>query len=133
MNKKEGKSELDIILEFMFNKYIDGIHSYFDFVNLVENQTIMTITENGEHLLPQIEESPQSIKGFADSDAILSAVESRTSSAVRIERDENFESSISGIYPVGEGSGYAWGITTSAIDGIKAAEKIIEKYKSLCK
>ena len=84
-----------------------------------------------ESLKEAIEAFDKKIKGFADSDAILSAVESKTSSAVRIERDENFESSISGIYPTGEGSGYSGGITTSAIDGIKAAEKIIEKYKSL--
>ena len=68
------------------------------------------------------------IKGFAQDDAILSAVESRTSSAIRIVRDENFETKIKGIYPIGEGSGYSGGITTSAIDGIKAAEKIINKY-----
>ncbi len=68
------------------------------------------------------------IKGFAQDDAILSAVESRTSSAIRIVRDENFETKIKGVYPIGEGSGYSGGITTSAIDGIKAAEKIINKY-----
>ena len=68
------------------------------------------------------------IKGFANPDTILAGVESRTSSAVRINRNEEFVSSILGIYPAGEGAGYSGGITTSAIDGIKTAEKIIERY-----
>lgn len=68
------------------------------------------------------------IKGFDKGDTILFGVESRTSSPIRIIRDENFISSIEGIYPCGEGCGYAGGITSSAIDGIKVSEKIIEKY-----
>ena len=68
------------------------------------------------------------IEGFDDNDAIISAVESRTSSPVRIFRDDNCESIISGIYPSGEGCGYAGGITTSAMDGIWVAEAIIERY-----
>ena len=68
------------------------------------------------------------IKGFDKGDTILFGVESRTSSPIRIVRDENFISSIEGIYPCGEGCGYAGGITSSAIDGIKVSEKIIEKY-----
>lgn len=68
------------------------------------------------------------IKGFDKGDTILFGVESRTSSPIRIVRDENFISSIEGIYPCGEGCGYAGGITSSAIDGIKVSERIIEKY-----
>lgn len=68
------------------------------------------------------------IKGFNDYDSLISAVESRTSSPVRIIRDENMESNIKGVYPCGEGAGYAGGITSSAIDGIKAAHAIIQKY-----
>lgn len=67
------------------------------------------------------------IKGFADKDAILTGVETRSSSPVRILRDENLESNIKGIYPCGEGAGYAGGIMTAAIDGIKCAIKILEK------
>lgn len=65
------------------------------------------------------------IKGFSDSDAILSGVESRTSSPIKILRNSNFSSNIEGIYPSGEGAGYAGGIQTSAIDGIKVAEEIL--------
>ena len=70
------------------------------------------------------------IEGYDRWDAILSGIESRTSSPVRIIRNESFSSSISGIYPTGEGAGYAGGITTAAIDGIKVAEKIAQIYKS---
>ncbi|MCI6648558.1 MAG: FAD-dependent oxidoreductase [Lachnospiraceae bacterium] len=65
------------------------------------------------------------IHGFARYDAILSGVESRTSSPVRIPRDDTFQSSIHGLYPCGEGAGYAGGITSAAIDGIKVAEAVI--------
>ena len=70
------------------------------------------------------------INGFDTDDAILAAIETRTSSPVRILRDDNLESNIKGIYPIGEGSGYSGGITTSAIDGIKIFEQIIKKYKN---
>ena len=65
------------------------------------------------------------IHGFARYDAILSGVESRTSSPVRIPRDETFQSSVRGLFPCGEGAGYAGGITSAAIDGIKVAEAVI--------
>ncbi len=70
------------------------------------------------------------IKGFDNEDTILAAVESRTSSPVRILRDENMEASCKGIFPCGEGAGYAGGITTSAMDGIKVAEQLIKTYKN---
>jgi len=69
------------------------------------------------------------IKGFDDPDAIFTGVETRSSSVVRIERDrESLESNISGVFPAGEGAGYAGGIVSSAIDGMKVAEVVIEKY-----
>lgn len=68
------------------------------------------------------------MKCFGDTNAILTAPETRTSSPVRITRNENMESvSISGLYPCGEGAGYAGGIMSAAVDGIKCALKIIEK------
>lgn len=69
------------------------------------------------------------IKGYDDPSAILSAIETRTSSPIRICRDDNFESNIKGIYPCGEGAGFAGGITTAAMDGIKIAEEIAKKYQ----
>lgn len=68
------------------------------------------------------------ITGFADPGAILTGIETRSSSPVKIYRDENFESNIKGLYPIGEGAGYSGGIVSSAIDGLAIAEKIIAKY-----
>ncbi len=65
------------------------------------------------------------IHGFARPDAVLSGVESRTSSPVRVLRDENMESGVEGVYPCGEGAGYAGGITSAAMDGMKVAEAIL--------
>ena len=70
----------------------------------------------------------QKIKGFDAPDVLVAGVESRTSSPVRIERDDMGNSNILGIYPCGEGAGYAGGITSAAVDGIKVAENIILKY-----
>ena len=70
------------------------------------------------------------IPGFSREDALLLGVESRTSSPVRIERNnDTLESSIHGIYPCGEGAGYAGGIMSAAMDGIKVAEAIALKFK----
>lgn len=69
------------------------------------------------------------IHGFARNDAILSGVESRSSSPVRIVRDDALQSNIRGLYPCGEGAGYAGGITSAAMDGIKIAERIAMTYK----
>lgn len=70
------------------------------------------------------------IHGFADDDALLSGVESRTSSPIRITRNDKMTSSVGGLYPCGEGAGYAGGITSAAMDGMKAAEIIAKTYKS---
>ena len=70
------------------------------------------------------------IKGFDRDDTILAAMESRTSSPIRIIRDEQFMSNIKGLYPCGEGAGYAGGITTSAMDGLKVAEMIMTIYNN---
>lgn len=69
------------------------------------------------------------LKGFDNGDAVLTAVESRSSSPIRILRNnETLESvGVKGLYPCGEGAGYAGGIISAAVDGIKCAEKLIEK------
>lgn len=67
------------------------------------------------------------INGFADKSAVLTAPETRSSSPVKVLRDENLISlSVKGIYPCGEGAGYAGGIVSAAVDGILVAEKIID-------
>jgi uncharacterized FAD-dependent dehydrogenase len=64
--------------------------------------------------------------GFNYPDALLTGVETRSSSPVRIARDENYEAiGIKGLYPCGEGAGYAGGIVSAAVDGILCAERIL--------
>lgn len=70
----------------------------------------------------------QKIRGFAADDVIISGVETRTSSPVRILRDERFQSNWNGIYPGGEGAGYAGGIMSAAMDGIRLFEEITKIY-----
>ncbi len=71
------------------------------------------------------------IRGFDRPDAILSGIESRSSSPVRIVRDEKYVSNIDGIYPCGEGCGYAGGITSASMDGMRCAEAIIKRFRKL--
>lgn len=66
------------------------------------------------------------LSGFANPDSILTGVETRSSSPVRILRNENLVSNISGLYPCGEGAGYAGGIMSAAVDGIKCAIAVLE-------
>ncbi|MCM1500545.1 MAG: FAD-dependent oxidoreductase [Clostridium sp.] len=81
-----------------------------------------------EGIVEGIEEFEQKISGFADEDTVISGIESRTSSPIRIERDKDFVSTVKGLYPCGEGAGYAGGIMSAAIDGMKTAEAVIRKY-----
>ncbi len=78
--------------------------------------------------LEGMEQFARQIHGFDDKDTILSGIESRTSSPIRVSRNEFFESCISGLYPCGEGAGYAGGIMSAAMDGMKVAEAIAKKY-----
>lgn len=75
-----------------------------------------------------MEQFGRQIPGFNREDTLLSGVESRTSSPVRILREEDLQSKIKGLYPCGEGAGYAGGITSAAMDGIRVAEAIAARY-----
>ena len=81
-----------------------------------------------ESLTEGIQIFDHKLPGYARYDAVISGVESRTSSPVRLIRDQSLQSEIRGIYPCGEGAGYAGGITSAAMDGIKAAEMIASVY-----
>lgn len=84
-----------------------------------------------DDIIEGIQVFDKKIKGYGNEEIILSAVESRTSSPVRILRDDTLESNVKGIYPCGEGAGYAGGITSAAIDGIRIYEAIANKYKPI--
>ncbi len=88
----------------------------------LHNVLPVKITRAIAEALPQLD---RNLKGFADSDAVLTAPETRSSSPVRILRDETRMGSIQGFYPAGEGAGYAGGIMSAAIDGMLSAEALI--------
>ncbi|MDZ4385160.1 MAG: hypothetical protein U0944_01950, partial [Candidatus Moranbacteria bacterium] len=85
-----------------------------------------------EYVLTSLREAlpilDRKVKGFAHPEAVLTGVETRSSAPVKIVRGENFQSNIAGIYPAGEGAGYAGGIVSAAIDGLLVAEAIVGKY-----
>lgn len=81
-----------------------------------------------ETLQLSIPQFAKKIPGFDREDSILSGVETRTSSPVRITRNEELESNRKGLYPCGEGAGYAGGITSAAMDGLRVYEAIIKRY-----
>lgn len=82
------------------------------------NRAFIEGMEHFDHIIP----------GFAASNVWMAGVESRTSSPVRIERDETLQSAVRGLYPCGEGAGYAGGITSAAMDGLRVAEEIAKEY-----
>lgn len=89
-------------------------------------------SEIGDSIEKGICAMDRKIHGFADKDVLLSGVESRTSSPVRIPRTEHFVSdAVSWLYPCGEGAGYAGGITSAAMDGLKTAEAIIKRFTEI--
>ena len=133
---KNYKAPVQLFGDFVNNKistelgkvkpsYLAG----YKFANLNENfpQYINDSLKEGINLMDR------KIKGFASYDAVLSGVESRSSSPVKIPRNEKFFSNIEGLMPCGEGAGYAGGIMSAAVDGIKCAEYVIGYYQMICK
>ena len=106
----------------MFTSAVKGHHSFAPLHRLFPKE----ITES---FIQGMHKFADYMPGFDHPDVILSGVESRTSSPVRITRDECLESNWKGIYPCGEGAGYAGGIMSAAMDGMKVAEAIAAKYK----
>ncbi len=97
--------------------YTPGVH-LGDLSSALPEYAITAIRE----ALPAFDKK---IKGFAMDDAVLTGVETRTSSPIRIKRNEKFQSlNVKGLYPAGEGAGYAGGILSAAVDGIKVAEAL---------
>ena len=134
---------------YYLGKGLIPIETYGDYKNNKKPQNLGTLEPkikgkyniaNLNELLPNnlnvalkegIENFDKKIKGFADNNALLCGIEARTSSPIRIIRNEHYESNIAGIYPCGEGAGYAGGITSAAIDGLKVSEAIMNKFKPL--
>ena len=129
---------------YNYGKGMILIQYYKDFLYNLKSEDIHTngimgkyIESNLNEILPSFISSSikeafpyfgTKIKGY-DDNPILCACETRTSSPIRIVRNTELESNIKGIYPVGEGAGYAGGITSASMDGMKASEEFIKKYK----
>ncbi len=119
----------------LFSDYVQNCASngYGDFASCTKGATTfanlrgLLSADMEQSFLLGMEHFEKLICGFARKDAILSGIESRTSSPIRLLRDEQCESAIRGIFPCGEGAGYAGGIMSAAIDGIRVAEQIIKR------
>ena len=107
-----------------FGKVIPQMKGSYTFANVREIFPKVI----GDSIEVGIRSFERQIQGYSDADTLLSGVESRTSSPVRIPRNEFFQIEETGIYPCGEGAGYAGGITSAAMDGLKVAEMIAKKF-----
>jgi uncharacterized FAD-dependent dehydrogenase len=96
-----------------------------------EDSPFASLNDVNASFIEGMESFAHQIPGFNRPDTILAGIEARTSSPVRIPRDENLEANLHGIYPCGEGAGYAGGITSAAMDGMKAAEALVKHYNLL--
>lgn len=109
LENKESKEKIETSLKRVKNANLNALLPEILNINLKEGLLLMN----------------NKINGFT-SDATLLGVESRSSAPIRFYRDDNMESNIKGIYPIGEGAGYAGGIMSSAIDGLKCSEVLLK-------
>ncbi|MEE3461399.1 MAG: FAD-dependent oxidoreductase [Lachnospiraceae bacterium] len=126
-NACDGRIPLQLYGDFRENRISSGFGTVqpvmkgkFGFANLRD----VLPKYVSESIIEGMGDFGRRIPGFDADDTIMSGIESRTSSPIRMVRDENFISNIKGIYPCGEGAGYAGGIMSAAVDGMKVAEQI---------
>lgn len=118
LKNKNSSAFGDVVPSYPLGTSFCPLHEFFD--------SVLT-----RSLSAGVTDMERKIKGFAFSDAVFTGVESRTSSPLRILRNEDMESvNLSGLYPAGEGAGYAGGITSAAADGIKAALALAQKLQA---
>lgn len=127
MFSKDYKAPINLVKEFMNFQIANQIRSvkpsyphgyvFADFNKCLPEYVVNSLRE----ALPLFDKK---MPGFMNDDAVLTGIESRSSSPIRILRDENRKSNVKMIYPIGEGAGYAGGIITAAIDGLKTAISI---------
>ena len=123
LNVSDNRDNSDTIIGFVNQKKntpnMCGEYVFADVHNILPKDL-------NEAFVEGMEKFGRTIKGYNSDGALVSGVESRTSSPVRINRDESCQSvNVRGLYPCGEGAGYAGGIMSAAMDGIKIAEFIV--------
>ena len=134
LGRKDYQAPAQLVADFLAHKpslgsgtvkptYARGV-VFTDLAECLPSYVIHTLSE-------AILDFERKLTGFACGDAVLTGVETRSSSPVRIVRQNNFESSLSGLFPAGEGAGYAGGIVSAAVDGIKTAEALVKRFKPL--
>lgn len=128
----QGRVPLQLFGDYKMNRpsvtlgrILPDIKGQFTLANL--NDCLPNFVNNA--IIKGIMSFDEQIPGFASEDSVLCGIESRTSSPVRIQRNESFISNIAGVFPCGEGAGYAGGITSAAVDGIKTAEAVVKSLE----
>lgn len=117
INNKKSEKILDVVPSYSIGYTLSNLNDCFpDYISYSLREGLKLLNNK--------------FKDFSKNPAILTAVESRSSSPIRIIRDDNYNSNIKGIIPSGEGAGYAGGIMSAAVDGIKCAFKVLENVKS---
>lgn len=119
---EEANNQMESYFEY-FTPQNKGESTYGEVHKLLStemNQAFIEGMEHFSHIIP----------GFANHQVLLCGIESRTSSPVRIHRDSSLQSEVRGLYPCGEGAGYAGGITSAAMDGIRVAEEIAKQFQA---
>lgn len=118
---KDARKEVNTNIDDIVNKAIKGRYTWTNLSGIYSKNI-------DEAIIESMHKFGYTREGFDDNEVILCGVETRTSSPVRIDRNEELETNVKGIYPGGEGAGYAGGITSAAMDGMRIAETIIKKY-----
>jgi len=122
-----------------YEREVTGVDTSFDDLSFESVHRGRSIYSSLKGILPEsvekafvegMHECGRKIKGFDMPSAILAGTESRTSSPVRINRDECGQSSVAALFPCGEGAGYAGGITSAAVDGIRMAEAVMDYFSN---
>ena len=118
----------DFLKNRVSDKFGEVLPSYGAGTAFADMRSVLP-TGVAEALKGAIVDMDRRLRGFASPDAVLTGAETRTSSPIRMERDESLQSvSVKGLYPCGEGAGYAGGITSSAADGIRVADAIFNEF-----
>ncbi len=128
----KGKIPIQLLKDFKKNKTSTSIGNVKPIMKgdyILSNLRDIVPDYIASSIIEAFSDFDKKIKGFNNDDTILAAIETRTSSPIRIIRDDYFESNIKGVFPCGEGAGYAGGITSSAIDGLKVARELISRYE----
>ena len=124
-----GKIPVQRFEDFCENKISDhfgAVHPQQKGMQQLSNLRTILPEHLNASLIEGIHAFGRRIRGFDDPDVLLSGVESRTSSPVRILRDDSYQAAYRGIFPCGEGAGYAGGITSAAVDGVRVAEAVLK-------